>query len=240
MDYLISGRIPIDQHTSYACGWCRAQLPSKLSQTSINSNLFPPDGMPVVGKEIPSQLVLLHHGNLPGAMCMVILLPATDTFITVLSNSQAICDVADLVGQLVLEEVLEVPREHRVDFVQVARDAVANNLQRDRDLAKKLADARRVSRAARHYSGYVGTYWNSLIDFGIEVTWDYQDESLYWGPAGIALEKIKLDHYENDTFTWLRPRNELSRSGRWVGGDEEQVFWKIEFIDNDGRIEQLC
>jgi hypothetical protein len=43
-----------------------------------------PDGMPVVGKGVTSQLVLHHQGSLPDALTAIILTPETKTVIFVL------------------------------------------------------------------------------------------------------------------------------------------------------------
>src|SRR3569833_2572680 len=93
---LTSAKLPMDQPSrnelSYAFGWARAQLPNRMGQIGINTGLMP-DGMPVVGKCAPSQLVLFHQGSLPGALSIVMLLPDTDNIILVLSNSLALNDV---------------------------------------------------------------------------------------------------------------------------------------------------
>lgn len=118
MTHLTSAKIPMDHPSrneiSYACGWGRVQLPNKMGQIGINPGLMP-DGMPTVGKGAPSQLVLFHQGSLAGILSIVMILPDTDNVIVVLSTSLALNDVPDWVGQLVLEELLDVPgvRENR-------------------------------------------------------------------------------------------------------------------------------
>jgi CubicO group peptidase (beta-lactamase class C family) len=65
---LMSAKIPINGPTenevSYALGWARAQLPSQLGAIGTNPGLMT-DGMPVVGKGSPSQLLIYHQGSLP-------------------------------------------------------------------------------------------------------------------------------------------------------------------------------
>lgn len=53
------------------------QLPNRMGQIGINPGLLP-DGMPTIGKGVPSQLVLFHQGSLPGALTIVMLLPDSD------------------------------------------------------------------------------------------------------------------------------------------------------------------
>lgn len=50
---------PSRNELPYAFGWARAQLPNRLGQIGINPGLIP-DGMPVVEKGIPPQLILFH------------------------------------------------------------------------------------------------------------------------------------------------------------------------------------
>lgn len=82
-----------------------------------------------LGKLFPRSLSFFHQGSLPGALSIVILLPDTNSVIIVLSNSLALNDVPDWVGQLVLEELLEVPALERNDYIKAARTSVAENLK---------------------------------------------------------------------------------------------------------------
>jgi hypothetical protein len=61
-----------------------------------------------------------------------------------------------------------------------------------------------------------------------------EDGDLYWAFQGLDTERFKLNHYEDDIFTWLLPRNELSRRGRWVGSDQGPLFWKAVFKTSGG------
>lgn len=112
----MSAKIPIDQpsrlEASYALGWGRIQLPGKMGHFGLNPDLMP-DGMPVVGRGVPSQLVIFHQGSLPGALSVVILLPDTESAIVISTNALALNGVPDRVGQLVLEECLAIPLSNR-------------------------------------------------------------------------------------------------------------------------------
>lgn len=228
--HLTSAKIPMDQpsrnEVSYACGWARVQLPNRMGQIGINGGLLP-DGMPTVGKGVPSQLVLFHQGSLPGALSIVMILPDTDHVIVVLTNSLALNDVPDWVGQLVLQEILDVPSSERVDFIAAAQASVAENLKWYPQLVRELGEARKNGTSPRDLDEYAGTYWEAAHIFKIVVT--VEDGNLYWAFQGLDSEKFKLDHYEDDAFTWLLPRNELSRRGRWVGSDQGPLFWKAVF-----------
>lgn len=63
----------------------------------------------------------------------------------------------------------------------------------------------------------------------IVVTLD--DGVLHWAQQGLETERFPLNHYEDDVFTWLQPRNDLVRRGRWV--DQPKIFWKLRFRPND-------
>jgi hypothetical protein len=54
-----------------------------------------------------------------------------------------------------------------------------------------------------------------------------EKNQLYYTTQGLESEKYVLKHYEEDTFTWIRPRNELVARGRWV--DQGAAFWNIRF-----------
>lgn len=239
--HLTSAKIAMDQPSrnelSYAFGWGRAQLPSRLGQIGINPGLMP-DGMPIVGKKAPSQLILFHQGNLPGALSVVILLPGSDTVIVVLSNSLALNDVPDWVGQLVLGELLGVPKSERNNNIEAAHTSVAENLKWYPALVQELGEAQKNGTSPRALEKYVGTYWNDIHVFKVVVT--LEDSGLYWRIQGLDSEEFPLEHYEDDTFTWLLSRNELSRRGRWVGSDQGPAFWKAVFQDSgSGRIDRL-
>jgi Beta-lactamase len=111
----MSAKTPMNQPTrgekSYGFGWARVQLPGTMGDIGCNPPLMP-HGMPVVGKGAPSQLVIYHQGSLPGALAAVILIPDTKSAIVILTNSLSLNDTPDWVGQLILEELLNVPERN--------------------------------------------------------------------------------------------------------------------------------
>ncbi|EJP60755.1 penicillin-binding protein [Beauveria bassiana ARSEF 2860] len=128
---ITSAKIAIDQpskhESAYAFGWARVQLPGRMGQIGLNPGLLP-DGMPLVGKGT-SQLVIYHQGSLPGSLALAALLPDLDSAVIVLTNSLALNDVADWVGQLVIEELINVTSDLKNDFISLAEKAVAKNLE---------------------------------------------------------------------------------------------------------------
>lgn len=101
-------------------GWGRVQLPGKMGQLELNPYLMP-NGMPVIGKGDSPQLIIFHQGSLPGALSIVILLPDTESIIVILTNALALNDIPDWVGQLVLEELLDIPQSKSNDFIKTLR-----------------------------------------------------------------------------------------------------------------------
>ena len=228
MSHLFSAKTPLEpptyRETSYALGWARVQLPGPMGAVGCNPPLMP-DGMPIVGKGSFSPLVFYHQGSLPGALAAVILIPEIRSAVVVLTNSLALNDCADWIGQLVLEEVLDVATHERNDYVQAATDSAANTRKWFDSIQNKLREDCKRSVRPRPLESYVGTYFNFTRTVKIVVS--LAKKNLYWAAQDWDSEKYILTHYENDTFTWLQPRNELARRGRWV--DQGPEFWKIKF-----------
>lgn len=240
--HLMSARIPMfptsRYEATYGLGWARVQLPAKIGSIGLNGRLIP-EKMPVVGKGAPGQLVIYHQGTLPGALASVLLLPDLDAVILVLSNSLALTDVPDWVSQLVLEELLNVPQSERHDYFSLAKESIRLNLEWYPSVIRGLESQRRESKASRELEAFVGTYIDSTGVFKNVVT--LENGVLHWAFQGLDSERFELHHYEYNTFTWLLPRNELSKRGRWVlGGDQGPEYWKATFkVDSRGDITSL-
>ena len=233
--YLMSSRIPLERasryEASYSMGLARVQLPARMGQIGLNPQWMP-EGMPVVGKGVPSRLVLFHQGSLAGALAFVCLVPDTESIILVLSNALAMHDVPDFVGQLLLEELLDVPQPDRIDFIKAASTAVKTNLEWYPRVSKQLEEQRENGTSPRDLQTYVGTYWDEDHIFKIVVT--LEAGRLYRALQGLESEKFQLHHYEHDTFTWLTTRNDISSRGRFVG--DGPSYYKTEFtIGSDGK-----
>lgn len=237
VNHLMSAKMPMSQptrsETSYAFGWARVQLPGRLGDLGCNPALMP-NGMPIVGKGAPPQLVIYHQGSLPGALAAVLLLPDTESAIVVLTNTLSLNDTPDWVAQLVLEEMLEVPDKN--DYVAAARTSVAEYAKWYSNTCEELLRNRKTGTSPKKLEEYTGTYWDAIHVVKIEVS--LEDGNLYWALQGLPSEKFSLEHYEHNTFTYLQPRNELVRRGRWV--DQGAEFWKLRFeVNNDDQVEKV-
>ncbi|KAH6989933.1 beta-lactamase/transpeptidase-like protein [Ilyonectria destructans] len=243
VSHLMSAKVPMFKTTrnevSYGLGWARVQLPNTLGHIGLNGRLMP-RGMPVVGRGVPSQLVLYHQGTLPGALAVVLLVPETESVILVMSNCLSLTDAPDWVSQMVLEVVLGVPTLERIDFLRYAESSIAANLQWHSCIISGLEQGR--SGAMNPHMAlkmYVGTYIDDSGIFTNIVT--LENGKLSWAFQGLDSEKFELAHYDGDKFTWLQPRNVLSRRGRWVlGNDKDPAFWIADFRSNErGNITTL-
>lgn len=234
----MSAHTPMDQTTineaSYACGWVRAELPGPLGAVGCNPPLLP-DGMPIVGKNTPSKLVLYHQGSLPGALSATLLVPESETVIVVMSNSLALYDAPDWVGQLILEEILDVPEKN--DYVAAATASAAKTLEWFPSVKEELRQKQKQNTSSKPLETCIGTYWNAIHTMKIVVT--IEKGELYWSVQGLESEKYVLAHYHEDVFSWLRPRDEMAARGRWV--DQGAEFWLIRFgTSNSGVVDRLA
>lgn len=117
-----------------------------MGQVGLNPDLIP-DGMPVIGKGIPSQLVISHQGSLHGAL--VILLPDTESAIVISTDALALKNVPDWMGQLVLEEFMGIPHSERNDFIKAADISAAENLKWYPALIQELEQAQKDGTSPR-------------------------------------------------------------------------------------------
>ena len=137
-------------------------------------------------------------------------------------------------GQLVLEELLNVPEKN--NYIEAAKSSVAENAKWFSTTMAELEREKAEGPVPRDLKEYTGTYWDAVRVFKIDVF--VEEGALNWAFQGLKAEKWQLDHYNQDTFTWIRPRNELTKRGRWV--DQSAAFWKAEFKANkNGQIDTL-
>lgn len=192
-------------------GWIRAQLPGQLGRISANGPL---GQEPVVGKGGPSTLVLYHHGCMPGSTTAINLVPERGLGVLVLQNSMPIIDTADLISQMILEKLLDVPRPN--DYVRLARafHETANGHQ-DVIIAELEQKQTRGTKAQEPLSLYAGRYWNEAESWFIEIL-EQRDGGLSMRMQGLASQGYNLTHYEYDTFSWIMPFDEVVRRARGV------------------------
>lgn len=240
---LMSAKVPLganaDHGVSYGLGWVRVQLPNTLGHIGLNGRLMPGE-LPILGEGVPGQTLFYHQGTLPGALAVAMLLPDTESVIVVLSNSMALSDVPDWVSQMVLEQLLEVPSHHQIDFIKYAANAIRINLNWYSVISQALSDGLpTIVRLPTDWAEFTGNYVDASGVFKVVVS--LVNGQLYWSFQGLPSEMFSLVHYEGDVFTWLQPRNQMSRRGRWIlGNDRDAAFWKVRFKRNArGCVETL-
>ncbi|KAG9499496.1 hypothetical protein J7337_007952 [Fusarium musae] len=191
----------------------------KLYSSFIKSINFQFSGSAIPNDALPSSLVLFHQGSHPGSLIFVALLPKTETVILVLTNSFALNDAADWIGQLIIEEIVNVPSKLRTDFVGMAEATVAENLKWYPLVVDELEKGRKAGMSRKPLTEY--------HRFKIDVK--LVGDKLYWLMRGLETEMFELAHYDEDTFRWLQPRDELVRNGRRAGRNQGATFWKVKF-----------
>ncbi|KAF2826779.1 hypothetical protein CC86DRAFT_406032 [Ophiobolus disseminans] len=162
--HIMSSHVPLPSpsyhETSYALGFARTQLPGPLGAIGLNAPLLPgpagsPRGFPLVGKGADSQLVVYQQGSNPGVLTVYILLPESQSVVVVLTNTLALVDTADWVGQMLLEAVLDTPGKN--DHLRITKDTVESALGWYAPMYNQLR-LNRVHAPPRNLQAYTGVY----------------------------------------------------------------------------------
>lgn len=208
---------PSTPEQNYGAGWARVQLPGPLGFFGPNC-LLP---KPIVGKGSPSQLVLYHHGCMPGSLSMIYLLPETKSAVIVLGNSTAMCDYTDYIGQLLVEALLVSPQPN--DYVALAREHSRLAYEKLRKIQSSLDGRRKPDTMTRDLSAYIGTYWTIEGDFCIHIT--EHDGQLHFSRQN-SREDRQIKHLEHDSFTWFLGHDDLARHAEltWTRKPDFYVF----------------
>lgn len=213
--------------TTYALGWARSELPGPMGVTGLNPNLV--DKMPIVGRGSPSRLCIYHQGSLPGALTAVNLFPETDSAIVVLSNALALKDCADWIGQSLVECLFDV--EEKNDYLKIAQASADRSRAWYTSIKDRLDEDSKGGTEPRPLQEYVGKYYNTIRTMLIVVSID-GESVLTMSLQGLKEEEFILKFYHDDIFTWLAPRDELIRRGRFT--DQRYLYYQIRFVAKDG------
>ncbi|KAF1913118.1 beta-lactamase/transpeptidase-like protein [Ampelomyces quisqualis] len=224
------------RETSYAMGWARVQTPGPMGAIGINPSLLAPSQMPLVGRGVPSTLILYHQGCMPGNLAAVNLIPESRGAILVLTNSLALNDTADWLGELYLEAYLDVQEKN--DYVSLAHISARNALDWYPKLEAELSRMKSPESPPRELPAYVGTYRNRARTMMLQVSVNEQNGSLSVIFEGLKDEVWTLFHNHADVFTWLVPRNDFSHRGRFTTNwfDTEYFIFNFYGIPDDNNI----
>lgn len=229
VEHLWSARVAMRatslHETSYALGWARVQTPGPMGAIGLNPDLLLPKPVPHVARDHPSELILYHQGSMPGNLAAVNLIPGKSGAIVVLTNSLALNDTADWIGELLLEAYLGV--RNRNDYVSLAQETAAAALMWYPRLKAELESKRIRGTSPRELVDYTGTFFNAPRTMMIKIVTDDQDSTLKLVFQGLESEVFTLNHYHQDIFTWLAPRDDLARRGRFTNQNAE--YYKISF-----------
>ena len=104
---------------------------------------------------------------------------------------------------LVLETLVGIKDKN--DYLELARRSVANALAWHVIIEAALEKVQVHGTSSRNLEEHTGIYTNSIKTMKIEVR--HGDHGLYFAIQGVESEKYEMTHYQDDIFTWLRPRN---------------------------------
>ena len=230
---IMSNHVPMPcpsyHESSYGLGFARTQLPGPMGVLGLNGVWLDgppgsPKGMPIVGKGGPKKLVVWHQGSHPGVLAALNMVPEDQSAVLVMSNTLALNDCADWVGQMLLESLLDVPDKN--DYLQITKDTVATALAWYPAMEKALR-GHPETEAPRKLEDYVGVYRNEVVTVHIDVT--LTDGHLNIVFQGLDDEVWPLRHWEHDTFTWLpESRDAIASRGRFTFQTPD--YYKIKFF----------
>ncbi|KAL9611292.1 MAG: hypothetical protein Q9167_004056 [Letrouitia subvulpina] len=239
IEAITSAHIPLESQPSasersYGLGLVRTMLPGSLGIVGLNPMYVNP--MPLVGKGLDEpRLCIYHQGSIPWGLSSAHLLPDTNTAIVVLTNSMANNDVADWLGQLLLETILDNPDKN--DYVNIAKDSAKFSVELWLRMERNLEKHREPHTTQRSLANYVGIYWNIIHNWCIDI---YEDN----GILKVCFqqqreESYELNHYHHDTFSWQLTRNEDARRGRFPVLDPEFYLLRFSVVSNRYQSNQL-
>ncbi|KAL8849319.1 MAG: hypothetical protein Q9221_005670 [Calogaya cf. arnoldii] len=231
VSFLFSPKIAINRislrENSYALGWARLQTPGPMGAIGLNPRLLAPKPAPTIARDHSSSLILYQQGMMPGNLAAVNLVPSTKGAIIVLSNSLALNDTADWLGQLYLEAYLGV--QNRNDYVALSTESAEAALGWQSRVVAELLRNQIQGTRHRCLPEYAGTYHNDALTMQTKIFVDDDggEACLKLAFQGLESKIYPLSHYHHDEFTWLVSRNEFARRGRFTNHDAK--YFKICF-----------
>ena len=207
------------REASYAAGWFRTQLPAKLNGFSGDPLLA--TSMPVVGKDLPSCLLLSHGGDIGGCTASVSLLPETSSAIVVLANSLGLGNAPGGISDMLIETVLGGGPS--VDYAELASRVASVARGSMMRVESRLEEDRVPGTHPRPLHEYTGRYFNAIKNFFIEVELE-DDGTLRLAFQGLESDRYVLRHYHYDTFVWNPDYDEFARRGHFCRNHRHYIF----------------
>ena len=210
---------PSDREESYGLAWARTVLPASTSTVGLNPTYV--SEMPIIGKGLKKpELCLWHQGSSNCVLHAVFLLPESQTAVIVLTNALAHNDVADWIGQLILEKILNVPEPN--DYLALAKLSAENSSALWPKMKADLERERTRDTSPKSLECYVGKYYNRAENFYLEI--EHREDRLTMCFQGNHEQRYTLEHYEHDIFSWVLTRDECARRGRFP------VTWRAFYL----------
>ncbi|KAF6229947.1 hypothetical protein HO133_004284 [Letharia lupina] len=226
---LFSAHIPIPGYSvnkkAYSLGLVRTELPGSLGVTGLNSMSV--SEMPVVGRGGGPKIVYHHNGSLAAFLACVILIPESQSVIVVLTNSIAKNDCADWIAQMLLEELIDCPEKN--DYEHIAQTSADDMISKWNSMPVQLEEQRIPNTLHRSIEQYAGGYFNSIGDYYLDIF--VEDGELFMCMQGDRTQTYKLNHYHNDTFSWLLTWDENAHRGRFRVPSPEYYLLRFQAQD---------
>ncbi|KAI9687401.1 MAG: hypothetical protein M1820_010470 [Bogoriella megaspora] len=153
------------------------------------------------------------------------LFPETSSGVVVLTNSMALNDNADCIGELLAPELLGLNESNENEYIRLAQKSAQNAVILYNNMLADLELSRRKDHLPSlppHY--YVGTYINKTGTFPIEID-RLTDETgraggndvrLQVSFQGRASQSYTFEHHAGDIFSWAMPFNAQIRRSRFI------------------------
>ena len=116
--------VPTYRQMSYGYGWAWAQLLTTIGDMGTNPRLVAEMPSLAIGT---SSLIWWHQGSLVGFTSLIAILPEEKAVIVVLTNSTALNDSADWIGQMLVETLLNSPEKN--DYLLLAKESARRALE---------------------------------------------------------------------------------------------------------------
>ncbi|KAG4434299.1 hypothetical protein IFR05_010212 [Cadophora sp. M221] len=219
---------PTTREKSYAGGWARSQLPGTVGDTSVNPRFV--DQMPLLAQGSDSRLAFWHQGSLVGDTSFVMLLLETESAVVVLTNSMALNDAADWIGQLLVEILLDSPT--RNDYVHLATVSTKRAIEKFNELSRTMEEdgtgANQPGNLRKYTGSYVGVGGLFLIDILLV------EGSLEMRLQGRKSQAFRLRHQHDDVFSWFLPFDEQIKRGLFIEYKPEHYLIRFQSEDQTG------
>ncbi|KUJ07020.1 beta-lactamase/transpeptidase-like protein [Mollisia scopiformis] len=192
--------LPTAREKSYAGGWARSQLPGT------------------------------HQSSLVGDTSFVMLLPEAESAVVVLTNSMALNDAADWIGQLLVEKLLDSPI--RNDYARLASLSAKRAIKKYEELTNKLEAGKDLSNPPKDLAKYAGSYVGFGGVFLIDIAVVKDSLELRW--QGRKSQALPLHHYREDVFSWFLTFDDQIKHGLFPAYRPQYYLMSFKSEDEKG------